>query len=242
MEPGMMELTDGLSVSVLAAAATIGFVHTLLGPDHYVPFISLARVQNWTLLRTLATVAACGVAHVLGSAALGSIGLATGAAIGNLDALETGRGDFAAWAMVLFGLAYFSWGLRRGLVTASGLTPHAHGDHVHIHRHGSGDHEHAAEDPARPRTFWALFVLFVLGPCEPLIPLFVLPASRGRWDLALATILVFAIVTVATMLFATTLGLLGARKIQFGAAERYAHAMAGAAVATSGLMVIGLGL
>jgi len=238
----VIELTDGLTVSMLAAAATIGFVHTLLGPDHYLPFISLARAQNWSLGRTLTTVAACGIAHVLGSAALGCIGLATGAAIGNLEALEAGRGDLAAWAMVLFGLAYFVWGLRRALVTASGLVPHDHGGHLHIHRPGALDHEHAAADPERPRTFWARCVLFVLGPCEPLIPLFVLPASRGRWDVALATISVFAIVTVATMLIATTVGLLGARKIQFGAAERYAHAMAGAAVAVSGLMVIGLGL
>lgn len=238
----MMELTDGLSISILAAAATIGFVHTLLGPDHYLPFISLARAQNWSLGRTLATVAGCGIAHVLGSAALGGIGLATGVAIGSFEALETGRGNLAAWAMVLFGLAYLVWGLRRALVSASGLVPHQHGGHVHIHRHGENHHEHDPDDSVRPRTFWALFVLFVLGPCEPLIPLFVLPASRGRWDIAWATILVYAVVTVATMLVVTTFGLLGARKIQFGAAERYAHAMAGAAVAASGLMVIGLGL
>jgi nickel/cobalt exporter len=144
--------------------------------------------------------------------------------------------------MVLFGLAYFAWGLRRALVSVSGYIPHAHGNHVHIHRHGTGDHDHPANDSVRPRTFWALFVLFVLGPCEPLIPLFVLPASRGRWDVALAMIGVYAVVTVATMLVATTVGLLGARRIAFGAAERYAHAMAGATVAASGLLVISLGL
>ena len=85
-------------------------------------------------------------------------------------------------------------------------------------------------------------VLFILGPCEPLIPLFVLPASRGRWDIAIATILVFGIVTVVTMVAVTAAGFYGARQINFGGAERYAHAFAGGAVATSGLMVIGLGL
>ena len=237
-----MDLSDGLAISVLTAAAAIGFVHTLLGPDHWVPFVTLARVQNWSLRRTLATVAACGVAHVMGSALLGTLGLAAGAAIGNIEALESSRGNFAAWAMVLFGLAYLAWGLRRALVKSSGYLPHAHGDQVHLHRHGTTPHDHSNDDPAQPRTFWALFLLFVLGPCEPLIPMFMLPASRGRWDIALATILVFGIVTVATMLVVTPVGLLGARKIRFGAAERYAHAMAGAAVAVSGLMVIGLEL
>jgi hypothetical protein len=237
-----MDLADGLSISVLTAAAAIALVHTLLGPDHWVPFVTLARVQNWSFGRTLTTVAACGVAHVLGSALLGTLGLAAGAAIGNIEALELVRGSFAAWAMVVFGLTYCAWGLRRAWAMASGYVPHAHGDRVHLHRHGETHHEHGDHDPTQPRTFWALFLVFVLGPCEPLIPLFVLPASRGRWDIALATILVFGIVTVATMLVVTSVGLLGARRIRFGAAERYAHAMAGAAVAVSGLMVIGLEL
>lgn len=242
----LVELTDGLSLSVLAAAATIGFVHTLLGPDHYVPFITLARAERWTLLRTLTTVAACGIAHVLGSAALGGIGLATGAAIGQLEGVEAGRGSFAAWAMVAFGVAYCIWGIRRAIVSSGGLVPHAHGDHVHIHRDGVLHHHHPdstdGAPPGQPRTFWALLVLFVLGPCEPLIPLFVLPASRGRWDVALATIVVFGLVTVVTMVGVTALGFVGAKQINFGAAERYVHAVAGGAIAVSGLMVISLGL
>lgn len=239
-----MELTDGLSLSVLAAAATIGFVHTLLGPDHYVPFIALARAQRWKLGRTLATVAACGVAHVLGSALLGGIGLATGAAIGNMENLEAGRGSLAAWAMIAFGVAYGLWGVRRALVSKAGLVSHTHGDHVHIHTGGVHHHQHDALDANGdpPRTFWALLVLFVLGPCEPLIPLFVLPASRGRWDIAVATILVFGAVTVLTMLAAATLGFFGLKQFNFGAAERYAHAFAGGTVAISGLMVVSLGL
>ena len=242
----MIELTDGLSLSVLAAAATIGFVHTLLGPDHYLPFITLARAERWTLTRTLITVAACGVAHVLGSALLGGIGLATGAAIGQMEGIEAGRGNIAAWAMVAFGVAYCVWGIRRAVVSSKGLTPHAHGHHVHIHRDGVHHHDHAhsqdGDSSVQPRSFWALLILFVLGPCEPLIPLFVLPASRGRWDVAIATIVIFGLVTVVTMLVVTTLGFLGAKQINFGAAERYVHALAGGAVAISGLMVISLGL
>jgi len=37
---------DGLSLSVLLAAAGVGIVHTLLGPDHYLPFLTLARVRH----------------------------------------------------------------------------------------------------------------------------------------------------------------------------------------------------
>jgi len=32
---------------LLGAAATLGFFHTVFGPDHYVPFIVMARARQW---------------------------------------------------------------------------------------------------------------------------------------------------------------------------------------------------
>ena len=87
-----------------------------------------------------------------------------------------------------------------------------------------------------------LLLVFVLGPCEPLIPLFVVPASRGRWDLAIATAIVFALATLATMLSVTLAGLAGLERLRFAPLERWGHTFAGSAVALCGLAVIGLGL
>jgi threonine/homoserine/homoserine lactone efflux protein len=91
-------------------------------------------------------------------------------------------------------------------------------------------------------TFWALFLIFVLGPCEPLIPLFVLPASRGDWALAVATALVFTVVTLATMVGVTAAALAGAKRIRFGRLERWSHTLAGSVIAASGLAILFLGL
>ena len=44
-------------------AASIGVVHTLLGPDHYLPFVALARTRRWSTARTAAVTAACGDAR-----------------------------------------------------------------------------------------------------------------------------------------------------------------------------------
>ena len=33
---------------LLVSALSIGFFHTLLGPDHYLPFILLSRSRNWS--------------------------------------------------------------------------------------------------------------------------------------------------------------------------------------------------
>lgn len=91
-------------------------------------------------------------------------------------------------------------------------------------------------------TFWALLLIFVLGPCEPLIPLFVLPASRGDWGLAVATAVVFTLVTLVTMVSLTAAALAGSRQLRLGPLERWSHALAGTVVAASGLAILFLGL
>jgi len=132
-----------LSWSLLAAAFGVGVVHTLLGPEHYLPFIMLARARGWSRLRTVAVTVACGVGHILSSVALGGLGIVFGLAIGRMENLESGRGPIAAWALVAFGVAYALWGLRHALRKRKGIEAHVHGDEVHIHSHALSPHGHA---------------------------------------------------------------------------------------------------
>jgi len=235
-----MEIT-GFSLSVLAAAGGVAFLHTLLGPDHYLPFIVLSRARSWTMTRTLVVTAVCGIGHVASSILLGGVGVAFGVAVAKIEGVEGGRGDLAAWALVAFGLAYAVWGLRQALRKKRGIETHAHHGDVHLHSHGDTAHDHT-HGMGSNLTFWALFLIFVLGPCEPLIPLFVLPASRDDWALAAATAIVFTIVTLATMLSLTAAALAGADRLRLGRLERWSHALAGTVVAASGLAILFLGL
>lgn len=235
-----MEFT-GFSLSVLAAAGGVAFLHTILGPDHYLPFIVLARARSWSLTRTLVVTAICGLGHVASSILLGGLGVGFGVAVAKIEGVEGGRGDLAAWALVAFGLAYAVWGLRHALRKKRGIETHEHHGHVHLHTHGDGEHEHA-HGMGSNLTFWALFLVFVLGPCEPLIPLFVLPASRGDWTLAAATAAVFTLVTLITMVGLTAAALVGAKQLRLGPLERWSHALAGTVVAASGLAILFLGL
>jgi hypothetical protein len=91
-------------------------------------------------------------------------------------------------------------------------------------------------------AFWALLTLFILGPCEPLIPLFILPASRGDWSSAILIALIFGTATVSTMVGMVVLGLAGLQKIRLGPLERWSHALAGGIIAVSGFAVVALGL
>jgi len=236
---------DGFSLNLLAGTAVLAITHTLLGPDHYLPFVMMAHAGKWSRARTAWVTALCGLGHVASSLVLGAIGVLAGIAVHRVQGWETARGDWAAWGLVALGVAYGLWGLRKAIRQGQGLVPHSHG-FVHVHRHGADEHVHAhGPDPRRVRAimnFWALFALFVLGPCEPLIPLFVMPASRGRWELALGLAGVFTVLTVSCMI-GTVLALqTGLLRAPLGRMERWSHAMAGGVIAASGLAIVFLGL
>ena len=71
-----------------ATAASIGFLHTLFGPDHYIPFIVMAKARSWSLKKTTAITFLCGLGHILSSVVLGFMGIALGVAVSELPAAE----------------------------------------------------------------------------------------------------------------------------------------------------------
>ena len=94
-------------------AATIAFVHTLLGPDHYLPFVAMAKSRGWSVPKALQVTLVCGAGHIVGSVVLGLVGVWVGIQLHALEWIEGVRGDLAAWALVSLGLVYLAWGLRR---------------------------------------------------------------------------------------------------------------------------------
>lgn len=228
--------------ALTAAAALTGLVHALLGPDHYLPFVAMARAGRWSLPRTLAVTVACGIGHVLSSVALGIVGLLIGLALFSLETLEAVRGQVAGWLLLGFGLAYFAWGVHRAIRNRPHSHVHVHEEGVvHRHEHGHADshvhvHNHDAESVGS-LTPWVLFTIFIFGPCEPLIPLFIYPAAAGEiWHVALVTI-AFTATTVIAMTVAVTALYLGASKLHLGRFERYAHAAGGLVLVACGVAV-----
>ena len=234
---------------LLGLAGTTGAIHTLMGPDHYVPFIAMARARDWSLSRTLAITLACGVGHVLGSLLLGAVGIAVGMAVGGLEAFESARSHIAAWLMLGFGLAYAVWGVQRAIRNEPHRHCHVHADgtvHNHTHTH-AGDHAHVhasvqtAEDNPPSITPWVLFTIFVFGACEPLIPQLMYPAAQGSWWALALVVGAFAFGTLSTMTCCVTVGYLGFARLSLQPLQRYAHAAAGLAVTACGLAIM-LGL
>ena len=94
-------------------------------------------------------------------------------------------------------------------------------------------------DAATPDTVtpWILFVVFLFGPCEPLIPLLMYPAAVGdRWGVILVTV-VFGLTTLTTMVAVVVLARLAIGSRGFGRFERYSHALAGLVLLMCGAAV-----
>lgn len=232
-------------ITILSAtAATLGLVHTVLGPDHYLPFTVMARARGWKLAKTMWITFLCGLGHIGSSVLLGLAGAALGTAVGRLEAIESFRGNLAAWAMIAFGLAYAVWGLRRAYRNRPHNHVHVHGDgtsHDHGHVHG-GEHSHVHQEGKSSITPWVLFTIFVFGPCEPLIPLLMYPAAKhSAWGMALVAG-IFGAVTIATMMAIVSLTTLGLKKLPLGGLERFSHALAGATIFLCGAAIQFLGL
>ena len=87
-------------------AASIGFIHTLIGPDHYLPFIMMAKAGKWSKNKTIWVTILCGIGHVLSSVVLGIVGIAAGIALDRLELIEGTRGEIAGWALISFGFLY----------------------------------------------------------------------------------------------------------------------------------------
>ncbi|MFQ5411290.1 MAG: hypothetical protein ACE5EC_03305 [Phycisphaerae bacterium] len=246
-------------------AITLGFLHTLAGPDHYLPFVAMSRARHWTLAKTLAITLICGIGHVLSSVIIGLVGIGFGLGLDRLERIESTRGDWAAWLLVGFGLMYCVWGLRRAARNRPHTHLHAHADgtiHRHEHVH-EADHLHVHDARGAPRTDkrdsdagisthphphsanetasitpWILFTIFLFGPCEVLIPLVLYPAAHGSpADVVWVTGL-FGITTLATMAGIVSAACLGMGYLRVRPLERFGHALAGFAVLTCGVGIL----
>ncbi|MBN2562738.1 MAG: hypothetical protein JXQ75_17585 [Phycisphaerae bacterium] len=245
-------------------ALSVAFFHTLLGPDHYLPFVAMSRVGRWSLRRTVVITVLCGVGHVLSSVVLGFVGIAFGLSLFKLETFEGVRGDLAGWLLVAFGAVYFVWGLRRAARNKPHIHLHGHAngtlhvhehvhkaDHLHVHADRAGANCHGrvtaldhtpstntTENAGREKmTPWVLFTIFLFGPCEPLIPIVMYPAAEANMLGVVWVTTIFGVTTIATMTTIVVVACLGAGAVPFARFQRYGHAVAGFVILACGLAV-----
>ena len=151
----------------------------------------------------------------------------------------------AGWALIVFGFIYMIWGIKKAYRNKPHEHIHVHEDgtyHKHEHTHAN-DHIHAHETKGKVSlTPWILFTVFVLGPCEPLIPILMFPAARHSTLGIIIVATIFSVITIATMLTLVMVSLWGINLLPVNRMEKYSHALAGFAVFASGIAINFMGL
>ncbi len=216
------ENTMTLTALWLAALLT-AVVHTIMGPDHYLPFVAIAKSRGYSLKKTLLWTFICGIGHIASALVIALIFIyfSNWLSQENFMWIEDNRGNLAAYTLIGFGAAYLLWALK----------------HRWQHKHNS-QHHHFPDDTGRKSiSVWVIFIIFVLGPCEALLPILTAASVLGTSAVVSSTIL-FSVATIATMMAAVTLGLLGIKALRFEALENYAHEIAGGTIMACGLAII----
>lgn len=233
------------SIALLSVTAvSLGFVHTILGPDHYLPFIVLSEAKKWTIRKTMWITFLCGLGHVLSSVILGLVGIAVGISVNRLVEVESFRGSIAGWLFLAFGLVYMVISIRNLYRKRKHTHSHYHMDgdkHTHEHNHFEG-HSHVHESDVLKTTPWILFLIFVFGPCEPLIPILMYPAAQNNIAGSVLVSVMFGAVTIATMMGVVLAFKLGFSKINLKPIEKYSNLIAGTMIFFSGIAIQFLGL
>ena len=195
---------------IAGSAASVGFIHTILGPDHYLPLVAMAKTNGWSGPKTATYTLFCGLSHVLGTILVGSLVFLLGLAFFNMDTVQSFRGNFAGWFLLLFGAIYFAWGTRWAMRNSR-----------------------LKQKPIQINTIsrcapFALLIFFILGPCEPLIPLMSLGTGNTEVLSSILVLLAFCGTTVLTMLLCVMFFYYGISRFSlFMKFEDYMHAVTG---------------
>lgn len=204
---------------ILMSTATIAVVHSL-APDHWVPFVSIGRARKWSTSRMASITLLAGIGHVGTSVLIGAVGMVLGFSLTGLESIEGNRGAVAGLLLIGFGLAYAIWGLKQ-------LRSHAHSE----------------TDVAKSTAVWTLIAIFVLGPCEPLIPLMFISAAHG-WSAVLVVSALFGAITIVMMIGQALIVYLGLDMFRVGRRinHHHSHIIAGLVIAATGAGVMFLGI
>jgi len=225
-------------------AVSLGFFFFFLGPDDYLPFIVLSQAKGWSVRKTMIITFLCGLGHVLSSVVLGLIGIGIGISVNKLVSVESFRGSIAGWLFIAFGLVYMVISIRNLVKKHRHAHSHFHlGGQKHEHEHDHTEqHTHIHEEEAVPTTPWILFLIFLFGPCEPLIPILMYPAAENNIPGAIIVSVLFSVVTIGTMMSIVLAFKLGLSRINLKPIEKYNHLIAGSIIFFSGIAIQFLGL
>ena len=240
--------------ALLAAAAGVGFGHAIL-PDHWVPLAALGRTRRYPLGRVARLSGMAGVAHVLVSIVLGAVIIAVGLQF--RSTVQSAQDTIIGCVLILTGLGFAALEL-----TGHGHH-HGHGhDRSHTHGHGHGhehrqghDHDRPHEHPnllsasevdeqvaveeSRLHGLASVMVPFgaAASPDLTILPVFLAATTAGA-STAIGSLVIFAVVTIGTIVSLTLLACFGGYQIRGQWLERWGNVFTALVLLSIGALVL----
>jgi nickel/cobalt transporter (NicO) family protein len=210
--------------ALLAASAGVGFGHAIL-PDHWVPLAVLGRTRRYPLARVARLSGLAGVAHVLVSILLGAVIIAVGLQF--RSAVQSAQDTIIGCVLILTGLGFV-------VLELSGRGHHHDHEHEHGHEHG-----HDSGEEGRLRGLAAVMVPFgaAASPDLTILPVF-LASATGGVSTAIGSLVIFAAVTIATIVGLTLAACFGGYQIQGRWLERWGNAFTALTLVVIGALVL----
>jgi len=249
--------------ALLAAAAGVGFGHAIL-PDHWVPLAVVGRTRRYPLARVARLSGMAGVAHVLVSIGLGAVIIAVGLQF--RSTVQSAQDTIIGCVLILTGLGFAILELTGHGHHHGHDHSHDQGQrHRHDHGHHRDDHAHARDhDPGHPhphehphlpsatvsdervvagesrvRGLAAVMVPFgaAASPDLTILPVF-LAATTAGVSTAVGSVVVFAAVTIATIVGLTLLACFGGYQIRGRWLERWGNVFTAVVLVAIGALVL----
>jgi len=221
--------------ALLAAAAGVGFGHAIL-PDHWVPLAVIARTRHYPITRVARLSGLAGVAHVGLSIVLGALIIVIGLQF--QSTVQSAQDSIIGGLLIATGIGF--------IVLELGAFGHGH-DHLHGHGHGhEGDahaqrgHEHTHEPEGRGlHGLAAVMVPFgaAASPDLTILPVFLAATTAGVLT-AIGSVLVFAAVTIGTIVGLTLAAAKGGYQIRGQWLDRWGNAFTAAVLVAIGVLIL----
>jgi nickel/cobalt transporter (NicO) family protein len=227
--------------ALLAAAAGVGFGHAIL-PDHWVPLAVLGRTRRYPLSRIARLSSLAGVAHVLVSIVLGAVIIAIGLQF--RSTIEHAQDTIIGCILIATGIGFL-------LLELTGHGHHhdhgrgqGHGYDGHDHHHGEHEHHHdqhhaSGQSGGRLSGLAAVMVPFgaAASPDLTILPVF-LAATTAGIATAVGSLVIFAAVTIGTIVGLTLAAAHGGYQIQGEWLERWGNVFTAGVLTIIGLLVL----
>jgi hypothetical protein len=212
--------------ALLAAAAGVGFGHAVL-PDHWVPLAVVGRTRRYPLSKIARLSSLAGIAHVLVSIVLGAVIIAIGLQF--RSTIEHAQDAIIGCILIATGIGFL-------VLELTGRGHHHEHDHDHHHHH---DHAHPHTHARRTSGLAAVMVPFgaAASPDLTILPVF-LAATTAGIATAIGSLVIFAAVTIGTIVGLTLAAARGGYQIQGKWLERWGNVFTAAVLGVIGLLVL----